>query len=332
MWEAVVRTPESMDAAVTANGVSRADLPARIDAVVTLGTGGSGIGGELVAGLGARGSPVPVTACHSFRPPWWTGPGTLVLATSFSGDTEETIEAASSAAHAGATVVAVTGDGALRALAESGGWPVVRVPNGIPSSRAALAALTVPQVVTMERAGLLPGAADRVGRAAELLRQRRWALAGAGGAAADLARTIGRTLPLVQGPDGVGTAAATRWRSQVNGNAKTPAFSSRYPDLCYDELMGWGLHGDVTRQLLTVVILRTPDEPPGVNRRIDAVSEILLEVVAGVHQVRPVSADPLGAFFELAMIGDVLSLYLAAAEGTDPGPAPVLEQLRRAPP
>lgn len=328
LWDAVVLTPEVMDDAVAATTVDRSDLPPDIGAVVALGTGASGIGGALLVGLGEREAGIPVTACHSHRPPRWTGPGTLVFATSFSGDTEETLDAAALAGSAGATVVAVTGGGALGEMAAAAGWPTIPVPSRLRSSRAALSALSVPQLVVLDRAGLVRGIEDQVGEAADLLRQRRVEIVGSGGEAARLARAIGRTLPLVHGPDGLGAAAATRWRTQVNGLAKTPAFSSTYPDLYHDELVGWGLHGDVTRQLLTVLVLRMPREEPTVTRRIDAVSEILREVVAAVHEVRPTSTDPLGAYFELSMIGDVTALYLAAAEGTDPGPTPVVDQLR----
>ncbi|MGH9089655.1 MAG: SIS domain-containing protein, partial [Acidimicrobiales bacterium] len=224
-------------------------------------------------------------------------------------------------------VLTVAGGGPLARAAEAAGSPLVPVLTAVPQARAALGALVVSPLVLLERLGLLPGAAARVADTVEVVARRRDQLVRPGSVADDVARRIGRTFPLVHGAAGAVAVAARRWKAQVNQNAKAPAFWSAQPELCHDELAGWGQHGDVTRQLLTVVALRHRGEQPEVARRATAVGELLAEVVAGVVEVWTEAPDDCARLFDLALVGDVVSLHLAAREGIDPGPVPVAAEL-----
>jgi glucose/mannose-6-phosphate isomerase len=222
----------------------------------------------------------------------------------------------------------VTRGGRLAALAEQAGAPVVPVPADIPQPRAALGALSVPLFTTLEELGLLPDATRQVRLAAEQLARRRDQLVAPASPAERLARRIGRTIPLVYGGGALGAVAAQRWKTEVNENAKTPAFFASYPELCHNEVAGWGQLGDVTRQLLTLVNLRHGYEHPQVARRVRLVGEVVEEVMAGILEVAAEGQGELAQLFDLMLIGDFVSLHLAAQEGLDPGPVPVLEELK----
>ena len=90
---------------------------------------------------------------------------------------------------------------------------------------------------------------------------------------------IGRTWPLVYGAGPLGAVAAVRWKNQVNENAKAPAFCHTLPEVCHNELCGWGQHGDVTRQVLTLVELRHGFESDDIGRRFELMDDQMLEVV-----------------------------------------------------
>jgi glucose/mannose-6-phosphate isomerase len=272
--------------------------------------------------------PVPVVVVKSYDLPDFVGPGSLVFALSFSGDTEETVEAAGEAAGAGANVVTVTSGGELARLAEEWSAPWVPVPGDIPQPRAALGAMAIPPLVVLEEIGLFPGATRWVELAVEQLRRRRDSLVVPGNLAEELARAIGRTIPLVHGAQAVGAAAALRWKTQVNENAKSPAFSAVYPELCHNEIVGWGQNGDVTRQIMTLVNLRHDAEHPQVVRRFALVADLLREVVADILEVRAVGEGDLAQLLDLILVGDFVSLHLAAQEGIDPGPVPVLDEIK----
>ena len=329
MWSATAGLPEQVEAAVAASrGIS--DLPRhdRVENVVVLGMGGSGISGDVLVAAAAPFMPVPVTVVKGYEPPDFVGTGSLVFAMSFSGDTEETVEAAAGAYEAGASLIVVAGGGDLVRLAGEWDVPVVPVPTDIPQPRAALGAMAVPPLVLLEEIGLFPGALQWVDQAVSQLKRRRDQLIRPGSPAEELARRIGRTIPLVHSSGDLGAAAALRWKAQINENAKCPAFFNVYPELCHNEVAGWGQHGDATRQLISLVNLRHDAEHPQVSRRFDLVVDVLREVMADVIEVRASGEGDLAQLLDLALIGDFVSLHLAGNEGIDPGPIPVLDEIK----
>ncbi len=329
MWAATMALPEQIEAAVAAAPlVSDLPLAERVENVVVLGMGGSGLAGDVLVAAAAPFMPVPITVVKGYEPPDSVGTGSLVFAISFSGDTEETVEAASSAFEAGASLIVVAGGGALAAMAGEWDVPLVPVPTTIPQPRAALGAMAVPPLVLLEQIGLFPGALQWVDQAVEQLRRRRDELARPGNRAEEIARRIGRTIPLVHSAQDLGAVAALRWKAQINENAKSPAFYNVYPELCHNELAGWGQQGDATRQLITLVNLRHDAEHPQVSRRFAFVEDVLREVVADIVEVRAAGEGDLAQLLDLVLIGDVVSLYLAGNEGIDPGPIPVLDELK----
>jgi glucose/mannose-6-phosphate isomerase len=329
MFEVTAGLPEQVATAVgAARGLD--GLPEReyVENVVVLGMGGSGLAGDVMVAVAGPFVPVPITVVKSYDLPDFVGRGSLVFAISFSGNTEETVEAAGEAANAGASLVAVTAGGELGRLAEEWGAPVVPVPTTIPQPRAGLGAMAIPPLVVLEDIGLFPGAARWVALAVDQLKYRRDRLVQPGSTAEEVARRIGRTIPLVHGAQAVGAAAALRWKAQVNENAKAPAFANVYPELCHNEIAGWGQHGDVTRQVLTLVNLRHDAEHPQLTRRFAFVADVLREVVADIIEVRAQGEGDLAQLLDLVLVGDFVSLHLAAREGIDPGPVPVLEDLK----
>jgi len=252
----------------------------------------------------------------------------LVFAISFSGDTEETLESASEAAMAGGRMVCISNGGELREQAGQWNAPHLKIADGIPMPRAGLGAVSAPPMVVLEQMGLFPGASSWIGAAVEQLRKRRDELIDDGNEAQALARRIGRTIPLIYGGAGVGQVAAFRWKAQFNENCKIPAFSNVLPEMCHNEVCGFGQYGDVTRQLLRVVNLRHEFEHPQIMRRFDLVAEAIDETVNGVDTVVAEGEGPYAQLLDLIMWGDFVSLYLAAQEGIDPGPVPVLMDMK----
>jgi glucose/mannose-6-phosphate isomerase len=329
MWDAAAHLPEQVAAAArTAEDLPRLETSERVAQVVVLGMGGSGISGDVFEAVAGPTLRVPVSVVKSYCVPAFVGPSSLVFAVSFSGNTEETVEAARTALSRGASVVAVTSGGELAKLADEWGAPVLSVPGSIPQPRAAVGAMTVPLLALVEDVGLLPGARRWIEQTVTQLQRRRDQLIGSGSPAAALARRLGRTIPLIYGGTGVGAVAAFRWKADVNENAKAPAFSASHPELCHNEIAGWGQHGDVTRQLFTLVNLRHDDEHRGIARRFGLIEDIVREVVAGIEEVRAEGDGRLAQLFDLIIFGDFVSLHLADQEGLDPGPVPVLSEIK----
>lgn len=331
MFDAAAALPEQVETAVALSD-SITGLPEReeIENVVVLGMGGSGIAGDILTAVAGPFMPVPVVVVKGYTPPSFVSDTTLCFAISFSGDTEETLEAAQEAAVNGARMVVITRGGRLAELAESWDAPWIPLPDGIPMPRAGIGAVSIPPLVVLERIGLFPGAGGWVNEAVAQLKRRRDELIKDGSIAQQLARRIGRTMPIFFGGGAIGAAAAARWKAQCNENAKVPAFAASMPELCHNEICGWGQHGDMTRQVFSLIQLRHDHEHPQVMRRFDLVREILDEVVAGVAEVTAAGEGALAQLFDLVIQADFTSLHLAANEGVDPGPIPVLEDLKAA--
>ncbi len=329
MLAATAALPEQVTAAADrAIGVSGLPDKDDITSVVVLGMGGSGIAGDIVAAVAGPFMPVPVVVAKSYELPAFVGEDTLVFAVSFSGDTEETVEATTEAAVQGAKIVIVTGGGELARLAGAWGSPLVTVPGDIPQPRAAVGALAVPPLIVLEELGLFPGARRWVDEAVRRLSARRDELAGDSSLVVDLARRIGRTIPLIYGGSTIGAVAAQRWKTQMNENAKIPAFWNAQPELSHNEIAGWGQHGDLTRQAITLVALRHDFEHPQVMRRFDLVFRMVDEVVADIVQVEARGDGQLAQLLDLILVGDMTSLHMALNEGVDPGPVPALDEIK----
>jgi glucose/mannose-6-phosphate isomerase len=334
MWQAAAAQPEQLLAALdSARRAFGGDTLPPADAVRTVAAFGEGTGGTACEAAGALAAPhlrVPFWVGHGTTVPAFVDERTLVFAVSC-GEGAEVTRAAREAVARGAWVVAVGSDGALAALAADAGLPWCPVAPAGPAARGALTAATVPLLVALSGSALLPDPTASVVAASGALARRRDAWLQPGGPAEVLAHRIGRTIPLLYGADGVGAVAARWWKARVNLNAKAPAFAAAVPGLTYDELAGWGQSGDVTRQVMSLVLLRHDGESPCTAGLFEAVRAATDEVMADVFEVRAEGGDDLGRFFDLALLGELVSLHLAGREGVDPGPVPAVDEAHVAP-
>jgi glucose/mannose-6-phosphate isomerase len=331
MWDAALAFPEQVEqAAKQSVDFSRLPTHDEIENIVVLGMGGSGMVGDVILSVAGPFMATPIVVCKSYEPPSFAGPTTLCIALSFSGNTEETVEAAQTAALAGARMVVVAGGGDLAELGRSWDATVVDLPSGIPMPRAGLGAMAIPSLLVLDQVGLFPGAREWIDLAVDQLRRRRDALSGDDSAARSLARRIGRTIPVIYGGASLGTTAALRWKNEINENLKAPAFVATVPELTHNEIAGWGQYGDVTRQVFSLVLLRHDQEHPQVMRRFDLIRKWTDEVVAGIEEVNAEGDGPLAQLLDLMFFGTMTSLELAAHEGIDPGPVPVLDEIKAA--
>lgn len=327
--EHVLARPEQLTA-VLASVEDVEGLPSRQDvgAVVVVGSGEAALAGDLIAAVAGPFMAVPFVVHRGYELPSFVGPDTLVISLSASGTTAETLAPTEAAFEAGAALVSVTRpDGQLAALSEAWRTPVVAV-DPATSPRTELVPLAIPPLLLLEDLGLFPGAREWVVRAAAQLVRRREEIAAGRDPAAAIARTVGRTFPVVHAAGPLGLVAARRWTHQFNLSAKIPAFASALPDLCHNQIAGWGQHGDVTRQVFTRIDLRHDHEHPDDAGRFEQVGEMTLEVVADVARLDAEGEGALAQLLDLIFVGDLCAVDLAVDAGVDPGPVPAVEALR----
>jgi glucose/mannose-6-phosphate isomerase len=227
-------------------------LRARPAQIIFVGLGGSAIGGDLLASAIGPALPVPLVVVRDADLPSYTGPQSLVIVSSYSGETDEVLQAAESAVARGARVLAVTSGGRLSALAESRGEAVVRVPGGLPP-RGALGHLLGPVLAALERWEVCPPCAADVEEAAEvtdaLCRQMGPDVPEERNAAKRLAARFAGRIPIVYAASPAAEPAARRWKSQFNENSKTMAAWNVFPEAAHNEVVGWGGPDEIARLL-----------------------------------------------------------------------------------
>ncbi len=298
--------------------------------VVVLGMGGSAIGGDLVRALLEPNADVPILVNRDYVVPAHVGAETLVVASSYSGNTEETLEALDAARARGAQVAAVTSGGQLEALAGEHGWPLIKIPGGM-SPRAALAYSFVPLLVLMEQAGVSSPVTGALAEAAEVLERQRERfgpdVAAEKNPAKQLALSLKGKLPLIYGSRGWKGTVAYRWKCQINENAKAPAVWNVFPELNHNETVGWESPREVTNQM-ELVLLRDQRDDRRTQARIETTREIMEESISGVTELWAEGESDVARLFSLIYPGDWVSLYLALLYGNDPTPIQMIDLLK----
>jgi glucose/mannose-6-phosphate isomerase len=297
--------------------------------LVVAGMGGSSIGGALAcAALGDRASR-PIMLARDYALPSWTTPDTTVLCTSYSGNTEETLAAYTAAQALGATTIVATTGGKLAELARADGVPVIPIPGGFQPR----AAVGYSLVVALEVAALC-GAAELVRSEIDVAAAHAEQLAARWGPDAEgdnLAKTLARglhgTIPQVCGA-GLTAAVAYRWKTQINENAKVPAFASELPELDHNEVAGW----DAGRLLgpFSAVFLDDSDLHPRVRQRIGLTRGLIASRGAPTFRVETDGQTRLERLVSVLLLGDLVSLYMAVLRGVDPSPVESIDSLKAA--
>ncbi len=295
--------------------------------LIVAGMGGSGIGGKLARAMLGDHASRPILTASTYGLPAWTTPDTTVLCASYSGNTEETLACYEAAGALGARRVVVTSGGRIAELARADGVPVIPVAGGF-QPRAAVAYMTV---AALEVAGLC-GAGPRMGSeldvAADHLEQLvvEWGAEGPEDSESKtLARALADSVAVIAG-SGVTLPIAYRWKTQINENAKIPAFAHELPELDHNEIVGWQNAAALGR--FAAVFLDDADTHPRVQQRIALTRELVAAQATGTYVVASRGVTAVERVFSLVLLGDLVSLYMAVLRGVDPTPVDVIEDLK----
>jgi glucose/mannose-6-phosphate isomerase len=297
--------------------------------LVIAGVGGSSVGGALArAALGDAASR-PIALARDYALPGWTTPDTTVLCASYSGNTEETLAAYDAAQALGARTIVLTTGGKLAEQARGDGVPVIPLPGGFASR----AAIGYSLVVALEVAALC-GAGESMRAEVDVAAEHAARLGAEWGpqsAESSLAKTLARglygTIPQIAGA-ALTAPVAYRWKTQINENAKMPAFAAELPELDHNELVGW--EGASELGNFSAVFLDDSDLHPRVRQRVELTRGLIASRGGGTFRIESIGQTRLQRLVSLVLLGDLVSLYLAALRGVDPGPVAVVESLRSA--
>jgi len=297
--------------------------------VLYAGMGGSGIAGDYAASIASPlGTRVVVHKGYGPIPAWSIRVRPLMIAASYSGNTEETLDMVTSAAESGLPVATVTTGGRLGELTAQNHWPTIVVPGGF-QPRAA--------------AGYKIGAVVRLLEGAKSLDDHRLAFLEAADLAdamtsegsdswlqaSAIAEALSGRIPIIYGGGPVSSVVAQRWKTQINENAKVPAWYSALPELDHNEIVGWETLPELTAENLGVVVLTDETDHDRVRRRISHTRDLTSDAVPWVGEVGSRGSSRLARLVSLTVVGDLVSWMLAERLGVDPTPVATIEKLKK---
>lgn len=296
--------------------------------VLVSGMGGSGIAGDY-AGAVATPFGTRVTVHKGYGPlhPWAVRLRPLVIAASYSGNTEETLDFVLAAYESGLPIATVTTGGRLGTLSANHSWPSITVPTGM-QPRAALGYMVGAVLKVLEGARSIDDQGLSLAETAEMMDRdtaegsERWE------EAKGIASGLQGRIPIIYGGGPVSGVVAQRWKTQINENAKTPAWWSLLPELDHNEINGWEAMPERTREHLGIVALRDRSDHDRIIPRLAHTAALTDDAVPWVGDVRSSGTSLLARLASLTVVGDLVSWMLATEAGIDPVPVGTIENLK----
>jgi len=313
------------------NRAKRVIVPANFNPknIVVVGMGGSAIGGELLKDWLRETLPVSIQVCRDYVLPAYVNKNTLVIANSYSGNTEETVTAFLSAVQKKCSVLAVTSGGQLAEFCKKLHVPHVLIPSGL-QPRVAVPYMFFPLPILMEKMGLISSVEDDLDAAIKVIenisKENKSTIPTKNNQAKTIAEKILGTIPVVYGFRQY-NSVAHRMKAQFNENSKLPSKSESFPELNHNETVGFNAPNDLIEKL-SVILIRDPDEPLEIKNRIETSAKLVFQKAKNVIEISAQGPTKLTKMFSVLSMGDYVSVYLALLQNKDPTPVEIIDKVK----
>lgn len=287
--------------------------------VVVSGMGGSGIGGKVASQLVENSMAVPLLVVNGYSLPAYVGPNTLLIVSSYSGNTEETLSALQEGLQKGAQIICVTTGGKVLEIAKSEGLSHIIIPGGNPP-RAALGLSLVQQLAILSKAGLTRDLLDEVLSAADLLDREETDIVSK---AQLFAKAMVGKMAVVYG-DQKWESNIVRFRQQLNENSKTLASHQVFPELNHNEIVGW----TIPPKNLALVLIRDEDDYDRNQQRINISKDIIGSKPDSVHEIWAKGSTRVEKSMYLVHLLDWATFYLCLENDQDPMAIEAIDRLK----
>lgn len=280
------------------------------DHIFICGLGGSGIGGKLIAQLYFEKLEQPVTVSHDYFIPKSVGKNTLTIACSYSGNTEETLEAMDKAAHAGSEIAVVSSGGKIIEIAQEKEYNYIQIPQDYPP-RAALGYSFVQLQFVLFKYGLIDDSfKSEIESGYQLLDAESDAMKAK---AKEISEFMHEKTPVLYSSP-MFESILIRFRQQLNENSKQLCWHHVFPELNHNELVGWP---SGTNQL-AVLIFRTEEDYFRTQKRIDISLETMKKYTSNIMEINSKGRCRQERYLYFIHLTDLVSVYLAEKKGVDP--------------
>ncbi len=300
-----------------------------IQNIVLTGLGGSAIGGDLLRSYLADDLKIPMVINRHYVLPEYVNRNSLVIVSSYSGNTEETIAAHKDAIKRKARVLCISTNGETEKLAKKYKTPFIKIPPGL-APRAALGYSFFPLLIALTRLRLVRPKGKEINETVQLLSSK--ASVYGNPASPDnvpfrLAQQVKGKLPIIYSATEHLDAVNVRWRGQIAENGKQLGFGHVLPEMNHNELVGWKVLTDLMKRM-EVIFLRDRGSHARVLLREDITKKIIEQYAAGITEVWSEGTTVLARMFSLIHFGDWFSFYLALLNQEDPAPVKVIDYLK----
>ncbi len=320
--------PEQLEEAGNIARKALQDFNFRPKNIVICGMGGSAIGGDIVATWALDKAEIPIFVVRDYFIPAFSDEHTLVIAASYSGNTEETISAFNDALAKRAKIVSISSGGILEKISVANGVPHIKIPSGMPP-RGATAYMLVPQLLVLGAVANLDVERE-LEESIDVCRRERENLKADTPLEINLSKRIAKKLigsiPNIFGM-GISAPIAKRWRTQLNENSKIIAREDVFPEMNHNDTVGWS--GDPKPERFTAGLLRHKQEFERNRMRIELTKNLVLNRAKEIIEVWGEGETDLSKMLSLMYVGDFVSIYIAMLRDIDPTPVPVIENLKK---
>jgi glucose/mannose-6-phosphate isomerase len=319
MKELITNFPQQLNEGINISKTVELKFDRTISNIVICGLGGSGIGGEIVKKWLKSNSFLPIEVCHSYDLPEYVSRFTLVIACSYSGNTEETLSCLDQALELDALIIGVTSGGKMKETLKKTRNQFIQVPGGLPP-RSALAYPLVQIIEIFEQVDILKySIRDKIKGSIELLNKEQVAIQSI---ANDLLKKSSGKRILLYSEDQFSTVLL-RTCQQINENSKELAFFNVIPEMNHNEIVGWA----EKQNDLCVISVRSSLENERNGRRLDITEEVVSKK-ADLCIVNAKGEDLIEQTLYLIHVFDWLSFYKAEQKGIDVTEVDVIDYLK----
>ncbi|MCC6690639.1 MAG: bifunctional phosphoglucose/phosphomannose isomerase [Bacteroidia bacterium] len=288
--------------------------------VLIAGLGGSGIGGNIVRELVANEANVPISICKGYFIPEFVNENTLFIASSYSGNTEETLQALEQAIAKKAKIVCITSGGKIKDIAEKNNFDHIVVPGGFPP-RSCLGYSLTQLFFILKFFGIIHSDIEsQLNAAIELIDKEERSITEL---ADKTAGQLENKLPVIYTTSN-NEGVAIRFRQQLNENAKILCWHHVIPEMNHNELVGWC----DKREGFAVVLFRDTDEYSRNNIRIDINKQVITKHTSEWIELFSKGKTKLEKAIYFIHLGDWISCYLADRRGCDANEINVINHLK----
>lgn len=287
----------------------------KIKNIILTGLGGSAIGGELIQNYLRTELAYPYTVNRNYELPLYSNEETLVIASSYSGNTEETISALNQAIEKKCQIVCVSTGGKIEEIAKKNNIPFGKLLPGY-QPRFALWINFFTLLKTLHSLKLIPSQTKNVEQAIELLKLKGVEYSKPQNRAIEIGEKLLGFIPLVYAVSDYTSAVGTRWKGQLNENSKQHAFFGYLPELDHNEILGWeGYKPTMNFKLINIL---DNDYNQQVKKRYELTSEMVRKAGAEIIDIKSDEADLKLRLVDLIYLGDWATYYYALMRGFDP--------------